>query len=372
MKKRVFLLGFVTMLVNLLIVGWTLNLTNAAEKVINWKMTSTWTPGMLHIEADKHFLKIVNEMVGNELKIKFFEGGSLIPPYEVFDAVAKGTVDAAGDWGGYWAGKDAAFDPLGGLAMGLSPIDFLVWIQQAGGFELYQEIYGKFGIVYFPYYLFPMESGIRSKKPINSVADYKGKKIRMAGQTAGLILKDLGGIQVNLAGGEVYQALERGIIDAAEMSMPATDWALGLQEITKFWSVPNWVNPAAVGGIMIGKKPWDDLPDHLKATIKAAATANLAWTFAYYEFNAIDGTKKFLDKGIKVTRLSDADIKKLQEISNKIALETCKRSPTFAKVIYSQYKYLKDVAQWRNMASPFSYGRNPVLPDLEAIKAYIK
>jgi TRAP-type mannitol/chloroaromatic compound transport system substrate-binding protein len=368
MNKRFFLFSLVAALFFFGIFNWA----NAAEKIINWKMTTVWTPGMLHIESDKHFLKLVNETAGDQLKIKFFEGGSLVPPFEVFDAVVKETVHAAGDWPGYWAGKDAAFDALGGYTMGLSAIDFLVWIQQAGGFELYQEIYGKFGVVYLPYLLFPMESGIRSKKPINSVADYKGRKMRIAGQTAGQILKDLGGVQVNMAGGEVYQALERGIIDAAEMSMPATDWALGLQEVTKYWSVPNWVNPTALGGVMISKKAWDGLPDHLKAILKTSAMATLAWTFAYYDFSAIDGTKKFLDKGIKVTRLSEADIKKIQEVANKYTLETAKISPTFAKVIYSQFKFLQDMAQWRSMTSPFSYGRNPVLPDLDAIKACIK
>lgn len=344
----------------------------AAEKTINWRMTTTWTPGMLHMESDKNFLRMVNGMLGEELKIRYYEGGSLVPPYEVFDAVVKGTVNAAGDWPGFWAGKDAAFDPLGSYPMGLSVIDYMVWINQAGGFELLNEIYGKFGIVYLPYWFFPMESGVRTNTPINSLADFKGKKMRIAGQTAGQILKELGGVQVNIAGGEVYQALERGIIDGAEMSMPGTDWALGLQEVTKFWCVPNWVNPAAVGGIMINKKSWDPLTDRQKTMLKTAAMANLSWTFAYYEYSAIEATQKFLAKGIKITRLSEDDINKLQEIANRQALETCKKSPTFAKVIYSQFKYLKDVSQWRTMSSPFSYGRNPVLPDLEAIKGFIK
>ena len=123
---------------------------------------------------------------------------------------------------------------------------------------------------------------------------------------------------------------------------------------------------------MINKKSWDPLTDRQKAMLKTAAMANLSWTFAYYEYSAIEATQKFLAKGIKITRLSEDDINKLQEIANRQALETCKKSPTFAKVLYSQFKYLKDVSQWRTMSSPFSYGRNPVLPDLEAIKGFIK
>lgn len=342
-----------------------------AADVIKWKMSSTWTPAIQLIEADKHFAEIVNKLAKGKLEVKFFEGGSLVPPFELFDAVAKGTLQAGGDWPNYWSGKDSAFDLLGSYPYGLTPIDYMVWIWQGGGFELYQEVYGKFGLVYLPTGVTPMESGVRGHKPINSLADFKGLKIRMSGRTQGKILQELGAAQVMMAGGEIYQALEKGVIDAGEFCSPSIDWGMGFQEVTEYWATPGWHQPASLLGVMINKDAWDKLGPELQEVLKIAAQANFTWSFTFYEYGSIDGTANFKKK-VKVTRLGDEDLKKAQEITNRLTVESAKENPLFAKVAYSQFKFLADVADWREIASPFTYGRNPSLPDLEAIKANVK
>jgi len=349
-----------------------LNTAVASDKTIRWRMSTTWTPVIQLIEADRNFAKIVNEMTGDQLQIKFFEGGSLVPPFEIFDAVAKGTLDAGGDWPNYWTGKDTAFDLLGSYPFGLTPIDYMVWIYQGGGFELYQEVYGKFGLVYLPYAVTPMESGVRGNKPINSLEDYKGLKVRMAGRTQGKILQNVGASQTMLAGGEVYQALERGVIDAAEFCSPSIDWAMGFGEVTSYWASPGWHQPASVLGVMINKKKWDELSDQLKSILRTAAMANFAWSFTFFEYESIESTQMFLEKGIEITRLNDKDLAELQKLANQHTIESCKENPLFAKVAYSQFQFLEEISTWRDIASPFSYGRNPHLPDLEAMKVFIK
>jgi len=371
MKKRIFLSNWLMTLIGFLVFVAFVP-TVVEGKTITWKYTTTWTPAIQLIEGDRHFVKTANELTRGELKLKFFEGGSLVSPFEVFGAVSDGTIEAGGDWPNYWAGKDTVFDLLGSYPFGLTPIDYMVWIYQGGGFELYQEAYGKFGMVYLPHCVTPMESGVRGHKPINSIADYKGLKIRMSGRTQGKILKDIGAAQTMLAGGEIYQALEKGVIDAGEFCSPSIDWSMGFQEVTEYWASPGWHQPASLTGVMINKKAWDKLPDHLKVALKHAARASFAESFTFFEYGAIDATQKFLDKGIKITRLSDKDLAKLQAIANKHTLESCKENPLFAKVAYSQFKFLKDISQWRTIATPFTYGRNPVLPDLDAIKACIK
>ncbi|RJR32996.1 MAG: ABC transporter substrate-binding protein [Desulfobacteraceae bacterium] len=371
MKRNIFLSGLAVILTTFFVFG-SFCTSGAAGKPIQWKMTTTWTPAIQLIESDKNYAKIVNELAGDQLQIKFFDGGALVPPFQVFDAVSKGTIDAGGDWPNYWTGKDTVFDLLGSYPYGLTPIDYMVWIYNGGGFELYQEAYGKFGMVYLPHGVTPMESGVRGHKPINSIADYKGLKIRMSGRTQGKILQEIGAAQTMLAGGEIYQALEKGVIDAGEFCSPSIDWGMGFGEVTEYWATPGWHQPASLLGVMINKKKWDALPDNLKNLLKHAAMANFTWSFSYYEYGSIDGTKKFLDKGVKITRLSDEDLVKLQKMANKHTLDNCKENPFFAKVAYSQFKFLKDIAQWRSIASPFTYGRNPELPDLEAIKGFIK
>ncbi len=344
--------------------------TPAAAKTLRWRMGTTWTPSIALIEADKHFCQIVEELTGGEFKIKLYSAGELVPAFELFDAVSKGTLEAGGDWPNYWTGKNSAFDLLGSYPMGLNPIDYMVWIYQGGGLELYQEVYGKYGVYYLPHSVTPMESGVRGHKPIESLEDYKGLKIRMSGQTQGKLLQELGAAQTMLAGGEVYQALDKGVIDAAEFSSPVIDWGMGFAEVTEYWATPGWHQPASLLGVMINKKVWDELPDQYKTVLKHAAMANMLWSFTWFEYSCIDATQKFIDKGIKITRLKDEDLEKIDSMVDKYMVESAQENPLFAKVAYSQMKFLRDISQWRSIATPFTYGRNPsTLPDMEAIKA---
>lgn len=337
-----------------------------------WRMTTCWPPSILFIEADKHFADLVNEHMGDVLKIKFFEGGALVPPFEVLDQTARGTIEASGDWPAYWGGKNSAFDLLGAYPMGLTPYDYFVWIYQGGGFELYQELYGQYDVVYLPYWISTCESGVRGNKKITSLEDYKGLKIRMSGQSQGKMLKKLGASQVMLAGGEIYQALEKGVIDAAEFSDPGNDWGIGFHEVTKYWASPGWHQPASVGGVIINKKAWESLPEKNQKLMVTLAKETLGWTLAFYEYSAAEATKKFLDAGVEITRLSDSDLDKIQEMINEQIIESSKANPMFAKIAYSQFKFLEDMQQWRSISKPFLGGRDVRLPDLDAIKSLIK
>ncbi len=368
MKRKMQLIILSLVIVGALI--WQTPLTQAAEKQL--KMSSVWTAGIQLIEIDKNFVKLANELGAGDLKISFFEGGSLVPPFEIFDTVSRGQIDMAGDWGGYWAGKNEAFNIIGSHPMGLTAVDYMIWVYQGGGYELIQEVYGKYGLVCLPFGVHGSESGIRSKKPINSLNDFKGLKIRIGGKLQGLVLKDLGGVQVMLAGAEVYEALQKGVIDGVEYNIPSVDAVMGLQEVTEYWVSPAWHAPAAIFGAMINKKIWDGLSPRQQEILKTAAKANFLWSYTFLEYQNIEGTKKFMDKGTKITRLSDADLNKIQELVNQHTLASCKDNPLFAKVAFSQYSFLKNYSQWRSIAQPFSFGRNLITPDLEAIKAHIK
>jgi TRAP-type mannitol/chloroaromatic compound transport system substrate-binding protein len=107
-----------------------------ADKKKTLRMSSVWSTGIDLIEIDKNFAKLVNELGGGNLQIEFFPGGDLVPPFELFDAVRNGTIDLGGDWGGYWAGKDEAFNIIGSHPMGLTATDYMIWIFQAGGLEV--------------------------------------------------------------------------------------------------------------------------------------------------------------------------------------------------------------------------------------------
>lgn len=364
MRRNVFVIALVVALA--FGVALSASPAMAAGKVLKWKMTSTWPPSIDLIQADYAFVKAVNQLCKGRLEIKFYTGGTLMPSYEVFDAVSKGTVQAAGDWPNYWAGKDPVFDTLGSYPMGLTPVDYLVWYYNGGGREIYEEAYGKFGMMYLVTGVTPMECGIRSNKPVKSLEDLKGMKIRMSGKTQGKLLKDLGAAQVAMSGQEIYQALQKGVVDAAEFCSPSCDWGMGFGEVTKFWAVPGWHQPASVMGVMINKKVWDSLDKDLQDDIRYAAQAASMEFFCKQYFDTIEYTQKFIDKGIQINRYDDAVLDRILKLANKHTEETAKTNPLFKKSMQSQMKFKKDFSKWRAMEAPFTFGFNPTeYPNLD-------
>ncbi|WP_366465386.1 hypothetical protein [Paracoccus methylarcula] len=249
--------------------------TAAPAMAENWTMTTTWPSSLELIEIDKHWVELVDQLVDDDkLTIEFYDGGSLVPAGEVFGAVESGTVQAGGDWPGYWAGRDSAFSPLSTTASLFNAVDYVNWIQEWGGADLYNEVYGKFGMVYLPYGVTNNESGFRTvDKPVKTIEDLNGLRLRLSGLEQGKLLEKLGGNQVSMAGGEIYQSLERGVIDGAEFSTPNVDFSGGFQQVTKYWSTPGWHQSSSVFGVMINKGAWDALDEDTQNKLKIAAEA---------------------------------------------------------------------------------------------------
>jgi TRAP-type mannitol/chloroaromatic compound transport system substrate-binding protein len=339
-----------------------------AQAEENWTMTTTWPSSLELIEMDRHFVDLANKLTKGELTIEFYDGGSLVPAGEVFGAVESGTIQAGGDWPGYWAGRDSAFSPLATTASLFNAIDYVNWIQSWGGAELYNEIYGKFGMVYLPYGVTNNESGFRTNVPITSLADLQGKRLRLSGLEQGRLLEQLGGSQVSMAGGEIYQALERGVIDGAEFSTPNVDWSGGFQQVTKYWATPGWHQSASMFGVMINKQAWDALSPETQEKLKIAADASLLWSLAFTEKRATEAYAQFQD-AVEINRYDDETLAKVQEMANAVIEQTACENPNSAKVYLSMLEYLADYAKWRDASAPFNLGRTPNGPDIEKVRA---
>ena len=155
-----------------------------------WTMTSTWPASIELVETDKKWVELVNLLAGDELKIEFFEGGALVPSGEVFSAVESGTIEAGADWPGYWAGRNPAFSPLATHSSLFNAVDYANWIQEWGGAEIYNEIYGKYNMVYLPYNITNNESGFRTVDPVRNLEEIKGKRLRLSGLEQGQVLEN--------------------------------------------------------------------------------------------------------------------------------------------------------------------------------------
>ena len=333
----------------------------------SWTMTTTWPSSLELIETDKKFVELANKLTAGELSIEFFEGGALVPAGEVFGAVESGTIQAGGDWPGYWAGRDAAFSPLATTPSLFNAVDYVNWIQQWGGADLYNEIYGNYGMVYLPYGVTNNESGFRTNEPIVTLDDLQGKRLRLSGLEQGKLLERLGGTQVSMAGGEIYQALERGVIDGAEFSTPNVDWSAGFQQVTDYWATPGWHQSASIFGVMINKASWDALSPETQEKLQIAADATLLWSLAFTEKRATEAYAEF-NEAVEINRYDDETLAQVQSMANEVIIETACENPNSAKVYLSMIEYLEDYAQWRDASAPYNLGRSPDGPDAQALR----
>lgn len=341
---------------------------------VRWRMGSTWTPAINLYHGDKAMIKYVKEMTNGDFNIKWFPSGSLMKAFEYFDACSKGVVEAVGDWTSYWVSKDPAFDFLGSFPFGFDNLDYMTWIYQFGGLELYQELFKKFNMTYFSLGATPMESGFRTTEktgPIRTCADYKGKKVRTPARSTIWILKQLGGAPIKMAGGEIYLAVERGTLDGAEFSSPGIDWEMGFAEITKYWSVPCWFQPSSQVGVMVNLDAWNKLPKQYQNIFRVACKAAAMESLTFYEADAGRAIEKFIAKGTKIVHLTPECLKKLDKLTGQYIIKSLhERGGMFAKILKSQMEYLKEYKDWREMTEEFGHGQTPsyidqVLAELE-------
>ncbi|MBC7331467.1 MAG: TRAP transporter substrate-binding protein DctP [Synergistetes bacterium] len=283
----------------------------------------------------------VEAMTGGRLKIRLHEPGEIVPGTEVLDAVRKGVVDLGMNTPAWQKGEFPAGDLFYTLPGGVFDFhDLFVWMYSGEGIKLQQEMY-KGAIVAFPLGLTPPEE-IWSTKPVKTLEDIKGLKIRAAGLSMEL-WKALGASVVLLPGGEVLPALRRGLIDATEFAYPSMDYALGLHEVAKYLFDPPIHMGSNMFQLAINPKVWESLSPDLREIIKSAAIAATIEGYAKAWVESAEAFEKIKQAGVQMTKLSVEDQKKAKEIAFKILEEKSKEDEYFKKVWESQKRFLQKI-----------------------------
>jgi TRAP-type mannitol/chloroaromatic compound transport system substrate-binding protein len=313
---------------------------NSAEKPIKWKGETCFqlaTPlGKYTIGLWKEYIE---KMSGGRMIMELHDAGSIVPPTKIYDAVRDGLLDFGLNTPAWQKGKYPAGDLFYTLPAGVLEFnDLIIWMYGGGGKELEQAMYGE-EIIVFPLGLTPPEE-IWSKRPVKTLKDIKGLKIRAAGLSMDLWGK-LGASVVLLPGGEVVPSLQRGLIDAAEFLEPSQDYALGLHEVCKYRFGPPVHMSNNIFQLVIKTKSWKDLPADLKAMVENAAMAASFQGYARFWMDSIEFNKKIEDYGIKTTKLSKEDQAKCRALTMQILDEKSKKDPYFAKVWKSQMEFIK-------------------------------
>ena len=245
-----------------LIAGLFLFLFNVNAKAENWRIQAHLPSGHTVYQFVSDWVDGVNEMLGGRLTLELFPAKAIIPPFETLEAVKMRIIDADITSPAYFAGRDPAIPLMADLIGAYSNwFEAATWCEYGGGKELYQKMYDKFGAQFVGCPNAGIES-VASKKPINSISDFKGVKMRAPTGTATSLLKAMGASPVNLAGGEVYNALEKGVIDAADLSDYVANKSLGLHKVAKYALVDFHSMP--VLSFTVNKKKWNAQPKIFK------------------------------------------------------------------------------------------------------------
>ena len=316
---------------------------------IKWKMVMPWSKGLLFYDIAQHFADSVKLASGGRLDIKLFSAGELVGANEVFDAVSKGSVQIAHSSPLYWKGRNEAFVAYASVPFGLDAEGYNIWLYERGGLEMLQDLYKPYGIYALPAGQTGQEMGMFSNKKATKMSDFKGMRVRTPGWNMD-ILNGLGASVSPLPGGEVYLALERGVIDAAEYSTPAINYPMGFDDITKYVIEPGVHQPGFQCDLMINQKAWDSLPADLQWIVKIAAKETQLWSNAWIENLNTEAINKFKEKIEFVTL--DKDTRIAFAKTTKTYLDQVKaKFPDVKAALDSQEQFKKDFAEWRRQRS---------------------
>jgi len=336
---------------------------------IKLKFTSAFPPTTTIHENLKWWAQRVKAASGGRLDIEVFAAGSIIPPFEVLDGTHKGVIDGTHSGAAYWVGKQRAaalFGVAPGGPFGMDMYDYLGWLNDGGGMELYQEFYQKElnrNIVVFPMTSVSNQVLGWFKTPVKSWEDLKGRKCRETGLTAEVFQK-AGMATVNMPGGEIVPAAERGAIECGEWVGPAEDIKIGFHTVWKYFYMPSVHEPATVLEIFVNGDVWKKLPADLQVIMQSTANeATMRSAQILNKLNA-EALKEMVEKhGVKV-EMTPPDIqKKILMAWDEIAAVEIAKNPFFKKVYDSQRAYASQVVPARRSIYPnYDYGADHYWP----------
>ncbi|HXV10705.1 MAG TPA: ABC transporter substrate-binding protein [Burkholderiales bacterium] len=324
-----------------------------AQQKYRWRMPTTWPPALDVMQGSAQRLgKMVAELSGGRLTIEVFPAGQIVPPLGVFEACSKGTVEAFMGASYYWTKQDPAVQWFCSVPFGMNPAGMASWYYQGGGLKLWEETYAAFNLVPRP----GMSTGPQMagwfRKPINTLADYKGLKMRIPG-LGGKVVERAGGTVVLLPGGQIYSALERGVIDATEWVGPHDDMQLGLHRAAPYYYYPGWHEPATTLEFAFNKKAYDSLPTDLKRMLDYAVMSISVLGLSEYEAKnaiALERLKGEFKGKVQLTPLPPAVMADLKKLAADVVREEADKSPMAKKVYASFTQFQTRLGGWREIS----------------------
>jgi TRAP-type mannitol/chloroaromatic compound transport system substrate-binding protein len=330
------------------------NSTGPVTDGLKWKMVTTWPRDFPGLGTGASYLaERIGKLSNGRLTVEVYGGNELVPPFEVFDAVQRGTAEMGHGASYYWKGKIPASLLLAGVPFGLTGNEMMGWLYYGGGLELYRETYAPFGVIPFPSGNSGTQMGGWFNKEINSTADIDGLKMRLPGIGAEVI-KRLGGTPVTIPGAELFTALQSGTIDATEWVGPLNDLAFGLFRAAKYYYYPGWHEPGSALECIVNAEAWETLSENLQEVVATACQA--ASLDMYADFEARNGValeELINEHNVELRAFPNEVLAEFKRVSYEVLEELAAEDEMAGKIWASMRAYLDTVSQWTAIGSQY-------------------
>ena len=317
---------------------------------LKWRLTSSFPKSLdTAYGAAETLSKLVAEATDHKFQIQSFAGGEIVPPLQAIDAVSNGTVEMCHTAAYYFIGKDPTFALYCSVPFGLNSRQQNAWFQDHGGQDMLNEFGKKFKIYGIAGGNTGTQMGGWFRKEINTVGDVKGLKFRIGGW-AGKTMQKLGAVPQQIAGGDIYPALEKGVIDAAEWVGPYDDEKLGIYKVAKFYYYPGWWEGGTALHFFINTDKWAELPKTYQALLTAAAGYTNMDVQAKYDARNPQALKRLLMNGTQLRPFSQAIMEACLKASSEVNAETSATNTDFKRIWESQKAFRDDENLWWQVA----------------------
>ena len=334
---------------------------NAALPNIKWRMASSFPKSLDTLHGSAEFLvKRISDMTGGKFQIQLFAAGELVPPAGVHDAVKDNTVEIGYTCSYYYFGKDPTYCIDTAIPFGMNSRQTEAWYRQGNGTKLMTEFFAKSNLLSIPSGNTGTQMGGWFRKEIKTVEDLKGLKMRIAG-LAGAVLSKLGVVPQQIAGSDIYPALEKGTIDATEWVGPYDDQKMGFNKVAKYYYYPGWWEGSPIVSTYINLQKWNELPKEYQAVVRAAcADTNLEMTSRYDAKNPV-AMKQLIASGTQLRPFPKEIMEACYKASMAYYAEICAKNPEFKKIYEDYKKFMDEQNAWFRVAegsfANFMYSR---------------
>ncbi|PYF05067.1 secreted protein [Rhodopseudomonas faecalis] len=317
---------------------------------VKWRLASSFPKSLDTIYGGGEYLaKQVAEMTDNKFQIQVFAAGEIVPGLQALDATSNGTVEMSHTVSYYYVGKDPTFAVFAAVPFGLNARQQNSWLYQGGGNELANEFFKKYGVIGFPCGNTGVQMGGWFRKEIKTVADMSGLKMRIGG-IAGQVLQKVGVVPQQIAGGDVYPALEKGTIDAAEWVGPYDDEKLGFQKVAKYYYYPGFWEGGPTVHAFTNLEKFNSLPKSYQSVLMNAAQATNSWMQARYDMQNPPALKRLVASGTQLRPFSNEILDACLKATNQLWSEISEKNAEFKKSIEAMQAYRSDQYLWWQVA----------------------